>query len=364
MSTSSRVSPTDLARLFDQFARSEAQGASPLYFQLAQEVAKDEEILELASNTLRSQPPPNMLFGAVHFLLLRGITHPLSNFYSSLSDSPAPAADAYPHFRNFCLAHRNEIKELLATRLVQTNEVSRCSSLLPAFAVVERLSDGHHWFMVDIGASAGLNLNWDRYSYDFGRSRWGPVESGLDLVCEVRRGNAVPLPSPALRIDSRVGIDINPLDLGEADDRLWLRALIWPEQRERAVRLSKAIEIFQRNPVKLVRGEALEVLPNLLNNAPPGLAICLFSSFTLNQISVEVRDLLAAFLREFSHDGRKVFFLTLGGATLSGEAGQEIELWLNVFERGSIRKHRLALCAPHGGWVDWLGRDDSGGRPQ
>jgi hypothetical protein len=346
-----RDSISNLERLFNRFAQVEAKGVSPLYFQLAREIAKDEEMLDLASHALLNQPPPNMLFGAVHFLLLRGANHPLSSFYSNLCESPAPTNGAFPHFRNFCRVFRKEVEQLLATRLLQTNEVSRCSSLLPGFAVVEQLSDKQPWFMVDIGASAGLNLIWDRYSYDYGQESWGPVGSGLKLFCKVRGGNKVPLPSASIRIDARKGIDLHPLNLDEFDDRLWLRALIWPEQSDRAIRLEEAMESFRRNPIQLIAGDVADQLPELLDKASPRLAICLFSSFTLNQISQAGRDHLAAFLTEYSRIRNiSVFFLALGYVNT-----QDVELRLSIYEKGSTREERLARCAPHGGWIEWLG---------
>ena len=159
----------------------------------------------------------------------------------------------------------------------------------------------------------------------------------------------VPLPTTTLGIESRVGIDLNPLNLEVPEERLWLRALIWPERRDRATHLDQAMKVLRRNPPRLVAGDALVELPRLVDKVPPHLTICLFSSFTFNQFQREGRNRFAAFLTEQGNH-RKVFLLTLGYAT-----PQDVELRLTTYEKGSSREERLARCAPHGGWVEWLG---------
>ena len=109
----------------------------------------------------------NLLFAAVHYLLLRGAVDTLSSFYASLTRDPRPNSDAYPHFREFCLAHESTIRDLLSTRLVQTNEVGWCAYLLPAFLLITDENPGLPLSLVDIGTSAGLHLLWDRYSYEY-----------------------------------------------------------------------------------------------------------------------------------------------------------------------------------------------------
>jgi hypothetical protein len=86
------------------------------------------------------QPLPNLFFAAVHFLLLQDPAAPLGQFYPSLFSTAASPEAAYPAFRAFCLAHAAALQHLLARRRVQTNEVSRCAYLFPAFALVAQLA--------------------------------------------------------------------------------------------------------------------------------------------------------------------------------------------------------------------------------
>lgn len=339
----------EVARRFAAFAQNEAAGVSPLYSELARAVTKDEEVLALASLAPPGQPNPNLLFAAVQFLLLRGTKHPLAQFYRSTTSRPRDPSAAFPEFKSFCRENHTAIQRILGGRRVQTNEVSRCTCLLPGFATMQRRDRGRPWFLVDIGASAGLNLIWDRYSYDFGPERkWGPRSAGLRLACEPRGERSLPLPERAFDIRRRVGIDIAPVDVEDPVERQWLEALVWPEQRERVRRLRKGIKILREEPPVMVKGDASELVPRLLEGVPPGLTRCLFSSFTLNQFSSEARESLTAGL---IRQGRSetVYLLTLGGS-----GPRDAELRLIVYRKGEPKVERLARCAPHGGWIEWL----------
>ena len=82
-----------------------------------------------------------------------------------------PPGDPVPAFRSFCQDHRAALIELVSTGLVQTNEPQRCTVLLPAFATVARLAGGTPLALIEVGASAGLNLLFDRYGYGYGTGR-------------------------------------------------------------------------------------------------------------------------------------------------------------------------------------------------
>jgi hypothetical protein len=122
-----------ISERFRRFAIRECRGSSELYEQLSLNVAEDEEILRLASAARSGQPIPNLLFGAVHYLLLKGYTHELREFYGSMVDRPRNPQHAFPYFRDFCIRYQEDITAMLASKLVQTNEVRRCAYLYPSF---------------------------------------------------------------------------------------------------------------------------------------------------------------------------------------------------------------------------------------
>ncbi|NWF67819.1 MAG: DUF2332 domain-containing protein [Chloroflexi bacterium] len=152
-----------LAAAFQQFAAFQSKGHSPLYERLCRGIAQDEALLRLAAHSPRAQPLPNVLLGAVHYLLLKGTPHALAAYYADLSPDPLPPDTPFPLFRAFCQEHQAEIKALLAARRVQTNEVGRCALLLPVFGVIAQ----RPLALVEVGTSAGLNLLWDRYRYQY-----------------------------------------------------------------------------------------------------------------------------------------------------------------------------------------------------
>lgn len=124
--------------------------------------------------------------------------------------------------------------------------------------------------MIEIGPSAGLNLNWDRYHYRYPASgaaavEWGDPKSGVSLTTE-RQGELIlpPLPEP-IEVGWRRGFDLNPIDAGDADARRWLRTLIWGEHVERQERMSAAVAIATQHPPPLIAGDAVELIPSLLD---------------------------------------------------------------------------------------------------
>ncbi len=157
----------DLSARFRRFAEVEARSYSPLYERLSLAIADDRDLLALAANGGPGQPPPNLFLGAVHYLLMCGVESDLRRFYPSLAGAGLQHGDPLPDFRRFCRENDAAIVALLRSRRVQTNEVGRSACLMPAFAHVASLGNGPIG-LVEIGASAGLNLLCDRYFYDYG----------------------------------------------------------------------------------------------------------------------------------------------------------------------------------------------------
>ena len=339
-----------LSQLFENFAVHGTEGISPLYTRLTRAVARDTELLELASHAPR-EPIPNLLFAAVHYLLLKGASHPLAAYYASVTDETAhPNDDLVPHFKDFCRQYRPEIVEMLRTRLVQTNEVNRCVILLPAFDIVARLA-GQRLALIEIGASAGLNLLWDRYGYDYGvGGTVGAPNDSLVVATELWGQNVPPSPDPLPEVGFRIGLDLNPVDVQDEDAALWLQALVWPSHFERAERLRRAIHIAQEQPLHLLAGDALTLLPDVLAQTPDDLALCVYHTFVVNQFSQDQRDRLSALLATHAHQR------TIYRVSIEWLRGHHPQLELRVYRGGVEAEHRLlAYCEGHGRWLEWLG---------
>jgi len=351
-STTGGAKDRDLAAEFTRFATLEARGASPLYERLALGVAKDGDLLALAARGRPEQPAPNLLFAAVHLLLIEGARHELAAFYPSVSGTPA-AGDPLPAFRAFCGEHADAITAILQERRVQTNVVERCGLLLPAFGAIAERSGGKPLHLVEVGASAGLNLLWDQYRYDYGSERrCGPAASPVVIETELRGGLAPPVPEALPAIAARTGIDLNPIDVRVADAVRWLRALVWPEEGERLSRLDAAVALARQHPPTVLAGDALDIAPQLLCDAPPGETLCVYPTHTLNQFSPEARKQFAAMLAEVGAT-RDLYWLSSEYRPVE-DGGIRPTLTLVGFQGGSAEEQVLAYCDHHGRWLEWL----------
>jgi hypothetical protein len=336
-----------LAQDFLWNAENTLADSSPFYARLARRVADDPEILTLAAHTPPHQPVMNLLFSSVHYLLLRGIEDPLAMFFQDLTREPNTQDDPYPFFRAFCLEHADEIIGLLRTRRVQTNEVARCSLLFPAFALISQRVGAQPLALIEVGSSAGLNLNWDRYAYKYGDGvLYGDVSSPVVLQCELRGELRPLLPREFPNVASRVGIDLNPNDVLDDDAMLWLRALIWPEQHDRADRLQKAIALARQAPPQLFQGDALELAPRLIQQTPPEIPTVLFHSFVLNQVPRELRTRYYELLAEHS-SGRMLFDVAIE------PSAWPCPMVLTTFQNSTPIQETLATCDYHGRWLEW-----------
>src|SRR5699024_3131491 len=129
-----------LSKRFEAFAQ-ESESTSPLYAFLSLTISKDADILALSSHAQQGQPVPNLLFAAVHYLLLQGRDDPLSEYYPSIVSNPKHATYSFESFKNFCNRYKDEIISILQTKLVQTNEVRRCAYLYPSFSYIYNLAN-------------------------------------------------------------------------------------------------------------------------------------------------------------------------------------------------------------------------------
>ncbi len=354
---SQQLSSEQLADLSQRFAEHGANiygspallNASPLYAYLAQCVAQDSDVLALVADADPSTTVTNLFFAAVHYLLLSGIDHPLAAFYADLSPQSEPHTSAYPTFRDFCLEHDQQIRNLVQTRRVQTNEVGRCAGLLPAFEEVRRRSGGQPLALVEIGTSAGLHLLWDRYHYDYGHAGTvGDAASPVRLVCEPRGPHPPLLPAVMPKVAYRVGIDIAPIDVHDAQATRWLQALIWPEHADRHRLLAAALTMARANPPRIVGGDAEDVLPEVLAEVPDDAVLCVYDSFTLNQMPRAKREGILARLAEHAVK-RDLYRVAQEGWSLTEPPHVE----LSTYHKDTLSIERFAYCESHGRWIEW-----------
>jgi len=338
------------AETFRYYASTVYPERSSLYVHLAMRVAEDQEILEIAARASGKNALPNLFFSAAHLLLLKGEHHQLAAFYPSLNKTTRQYEYVYPYFRNFVIEHEEEIERIIRTRSVQTNEVARSAILVPAFEVVSREVKNRPLSLIEIGSSAGLTLLWDRYHFDYnGKMQCGPTDSPVKIECKLRGDKRPPIPTGFPKIFSRLGIDLNPIDLNDPESVQWLRALIWPEQLNRTRQLESAIGIARQDHPQIMKGDAVELLPELIDEIGRDAQVCVYQSFTLSLAGGEARERLDALLNMLSST-RRLFHVSL-------EWAKEFEtplLHLSRFDKGSRTDDTLAKSHAHGEWLEWL----------
>ena len=344
----------DLAAEFRRFAEEDCSGRvgspSPLYEHLSLQVADDPAMRRLAAAAREEQPAPMALLAAVQYLLFSHPDHRLAAFYPSIDGVTRPIDDTtYPAFTAFCHAHESEIRELIATRRVQTNTVRRSACLLPAIEYVSQAVGRAPLGLVEIGASAGLNLLWDRYSYRYDGRTVGGEMSPVEIECELRGAIEPPLPDEIPPVGSRRGIDLHPLDATDAADRRWLDALIWPEHDTRRANVRQAAEIAADQPPTIREGNVLDSLNDVVDRVPADQPLCLYNSYVLYQLSDAQRADLYALVSELGRQ-RDIYWL-------SCEWAMEIAtptITLYRYENGVHSVELLAEFHGHGEWLDWL----------
>lgn len=308
---------------------------SPLYQALCEVIADEPELMRVL-NRVENRPALNMLFGAVQYLMAQSDDQELGSYYPNFASEPAPFDSIGPVFTSFVLANEEAIVEIGSSRYTQTNECRRCVALLPMIW----LTGVTRFHLVDLGTSAGLNLALDRYRYRWGDIGWGP-QSPVELKANARG----PLPEPReFDILSRTGLDLNPIDPGNAVDRLWLESLVWPEHHERRERLKRALEVAARTTIKFVSGDILEVLPGVLESIPTDAAVVVMNSFVLNQFSPEQKEELDLLLST-AGEHREVHRVSM--EIVPGR----IEAVLTIGDRSGWRE--VGAGHHHGEWVDF-----------
>jgi hypothetical protein len=303
------VTTRPLPEQFRLFAQGAARDGATTYDVICRGIADDPDILGLIGEAPVAQRRPNLLLAAVHFLLLDGAIHPLADHYDTVRSvtggggdggggggEGAPERDLVGDFKDFVMVHRAELLALIAVRSTQTNEVGRCTALLPALgAIAAGYPSGQPLGLLDLGTSAGLNLLFDSYGYTYRqRSDGATLGAGrhgaaVHLECAVRGelGDLPPLALPP--IGGRTGIDALPIDPTSEDGAHWLLACLWPDNLPRFDRLRGALATARTtdDPPTVYRGDIIEDLPGVVEGIVTDGPLVVFHSWVAAYLSPE-----------------------------------------------------------------------------
>jgi hypothetical protein len=233
--------------------------ASPLLAELSNRIADDPEILALMTSLSPGQLP-TQIHGVVNYLLAGTTDEPLAAYFPCYTANPLPMKDAYPAYREFCLRRQNEVKALMATRTMQLTFPERAAPVLIALDRVAATTTGPI-NLIEVGCSAGLLLLFDRYHYDFGAfGQFGDPSSTVKIKHELLGASARgPLRIP--EIGERLGVDLRPVNLNDADEVRWVMSSIGPERLATRDSTAKALALAAKTPPRVIAGDALKVLP-------------------------------------------------------------------------------------------------------
>ncbi len=321
---------------------------SPLYAGLLERATKDVEALGPSWEILRgheSDPRFSVLglrlLGAVNRLVLTDREPDLARAYRE-----GRVTEAWEQLRQTLRRNATELRDSLE-RPVQTNEVGRCAALLFGFVAVAGETQ-LPLRLLEIGASAGLNLRWDRYRYRANGFSWGPDDSPVELEIELDGKQPATVPS-CVEIASRSGCDAAPIDPTSDEGRLTLLTYIWPDQRDRIARMQAALEVAEEMPVVLDREAAGPWARRMLAERTPGEATVIYHSIVSQYLSDTERTALFDCIREAGERADADAPL----AWLRMEPNDDrADLHLTLWPGGEER--RLARAGYHGSPVELL----------
>jgi hypothetical protein len=363
-----------LADQFRYFARSCERDGAVTYAAICRGIAEDDDLLDLTDQAPASQRRPNILLAAVHYLLLGGAEHDLADHYDSVWSwrglrVPTPAHGVVEDFHSFCLSHQAAVLELVSHRSTQTNEVGRCTALLPGLAhIADAYPPGQPLALLDLGTSAGLNLLFDRYGYRYTSATTddtttaGPADSPVQLDCVVRGPLAELPPLVPPPVTDRAGLDLSPIDPTSDDEALWLLACLWPDQLPRFNRLKGALAVARAmpEPPPLHRGDLVDDLEQVASTLPPDRPLVVFHSWVAAYLSEQRQAELVAAVRHLGRSrtvhhlyAESPFETTALPTPPSPEPRDPDIVTALVHLPPDGAPQRLADLHPHGRWLQW-----------
>lgn len=317
----------DTSEAYRLFA-DQTRDVSPCFEAWSLGVAGDPEVLALIDTLPEPRRQPNLVFAAAR--------------------RAGAEAGPYSRLREVLLSRWDDVRDTALSHTTQTNEAGRCASLLPLLAALPQ-----PLALLEVGASAGLCLYPDRYSYRYGdRARLDPPDGPSPVLLEARLLGDVPIPTQLPSVVWRAGLDLNPLDVSDPEAMSWLELLVWPEHDHRRSRLRGAIDIARKDPPRLVRADLNQGLASLAAEAPRDATLVVFHSAVLAYLTAADRQSFVVTVRGLpghwiSNEGPSV--LPEITSTASRPTTYDGEAFVLALD-GEAR----AWSGPHGQVLDWL----------
>ena len=284
------------------------------------------------------------LCGALHMLVRSGKAAALAPLYPPAD--PPSAECLRQAVRSTFVDHESDILGVLASP-PQTNEVARSAVLLGGFLTIAA-ETRRPLDLIEIGASAGLNLNWDRYGYRLGATVWGDQGSLVQISADWRSTSLPPHIRP--EIQRRAGCDRNPLDPASPHDRERLLSYVWPDQPARLVRLEAALNLAANLGTRVERMDAAAFVARELMRPAEGATRVIYHSIVWQYLPQAIREAIAQTIEEagaIASPRTPVAWLAFEPDGRGDGAALTLRLWPN----GETKV--LARADFHGRWVAW-----------
>lgn len=310
------------------FAEYEAHGNSPCYERWGLGIADDPDLVTLIDRLPAAKRQPNLVLGAARHV--------------------GADESSFPTLREWMLEHWAAVEEVAMAHTTQTNEAGRAAVLLPVLSQLPQPLS-----LIEVGASAGLCLYPDRFSYRYDdRVRIDPASGRSQVVLSCATSGNPPLPEAVPTVVHRAGVDLNPLDVNNIDDMRWLESLVWPEQTERLERLRAVATIARGDPPHMVEGDLNEAITDLVRRAPENSTAVVFGSAVLSYLDPDARRSFEDLVRDLP-----CHWVTNEGAGVIPSTVDQLPRPV-VESRGqfvlALDGRPLAYAGPHGQSLDWF----------
>lgn len=288
---------------------------------------------------------PLRLMGALHNLVLQGKCPHLCAVFPPNYEGKTSAqlwAAVQAAFTDHALAILHQLKSP-----PQTNEVRRSGILLPGFLTIAEQTDDLPFALSELGASAGLNLNWQHYHYKFGDQEWGDKNSPVKLSPDWNG----PTPAPkAIQVQERKGCDLNPANLSDRDETTNLLSYLWADQPERITRTKAAFDIANKYPFHVDEMDAIDWLKDRLTTPYSGAVHVIYHTIAWQYFPDALKKEGRALIEEAGAKATKSAPLAWLGFEADGQEPGGA-LTLTMWPDGETKT--LARADYHGRWLDW-----------
>lgn len=282
---------------------------------------------------------PLRLCGALHALALEGQAPVLAQTYATRNLGELS--------KDIFITIQNNVPYILDFIELppQTNEVGRSAAILAAAWHLIALFPAARFSAFELGASAGLNLNFPLYHLVTNNNNSEPLTETVHLTPEWR---GLPPSRQALRFDSTAGVDIHPLD--PARDGLRMKAYIWPDQPQRLARMQAALQIAQAHPPKVDKADAADWLEARLAQ-PSQSGRFVYHTIAAQYFPPRTRERIEAALQRAGQTASD--HAPLAHFSMESSLAGGTDLLLRVWSTGRLREWHLGRADAHARWIDW-----------